>query len=328
MVPDLPLTSVVIDPQTTPASIIVASDLGVLRTSDNGATWQRLGIGLPNVNVTSLNIDYTVTPSLLRAATYGRSAFELTTATGPLLGVNCELGFGVVDRSRRRRGSARSSTSARRTCTCNSVHPLGREHGLLDPVRAAATPVTIQPGEHVDWTIAFKPTAVGDLNGDVPDLERRPVRADEDAQRERHGVSGQIGVSGDLNFGTVPRGQTASRNLIVQNIGAGTLKLTSVSLLAAIRGSRSSAAGLRPPTVNIAPGSQVTYTVQFAPPANATGRGNPQTRTFRILSNAPSSPTEVTRRAESACRRSLSAATASRTAASPSTTGRRRTTRR
>ena len=136
MVPDMPLYSVVIDPQTTPHSIIVSTDLGVLRSLDNGATWQRLGIGLPNVNATSLQIDYTVTPSLLRVGTYGRSAFELTTATGPLLAVNCDLGFGFVT----------VGTTATRQCSLFNVGsdgparerllPRGRQHALHDHLRA------------------------------------------------------------------------------------------------------------------------------------------------------------------------------------------------
>ena len=77
--PDLPLYSVVIDPGTSPHTIIVASDAAVLRTANLGATWEVLGTGLPMVDCTSLALDSSVTPSLLRVGTYGRSVFELTT---------------------------------------------------------------------------------------------------------------------------------------------------------------------------------------------------------------------------------------------------------
>lgn len=75
--PDLPLHSVVIDPNTSPHTIIVASDASVMRSADQGATWQIFGVRLPMVECTSLALDSGRNPSLLRVGTYGRSAFEL-----------------------------------------------------------------------------------------------------------------------------------------------------------------------------------------------------------------------------------------------------------
>ena len=80
--PDLPLHSVVIDPGTSPHTIIVASDAGVMQTTDLGATWQVLGAGLPTVLSTSLALDWHAAPPLLRVGTYGRSAWQLTTTIG------------------------------------------------------------------------------------------------------------------------------------------------------------------------------------------------------------------------------------------------------
>jgi hypothetical protein len=289
MVPDLPITSVVIDPQTTPHSIIIASDLGVLRSLDDGGTWQKLGLGLPNVNVTSLNIDWTVTPSRLRAATYGRSAFELTTATGPLLALNCDLGFGQVD----------VGTQATRQCSLFNVgsddlhvNSFTRSGGSIEfsIISGPPTPVTIAPGSHLDYTIAFAPTSAGDktatfqINSDDTFAPAQTINA------SGTGVSGQIAIGGDLNFGVVPRGTSATKNLIVQNIGAGTLKLTSVAFLAGDT-RFSIVAGPTTFPVNIPAGEQVVYTVQFAPLA-ADGPGS-HTRTLRIVSNDPASPTNV-----------------------------------
>src|SRR5207248_2329884 len=60
--------------------IIVASDAGISRTTDAGPTgahWQTFGASLPLVACTSLAIDSSVDPALLRVGTYGRSTFEL-----------------------------------------------------------------------------------------------------------------------------------------------------------------------------------------------------------------------------------------------------------
>jgi Tol biopolymer transport system component/photosystem II stability/assembly factor-like uncharacterized protein len=81
--PDLPTYAVVFDRGTTPSSIIVANDAGVMRTTDSGTTWQRLGLRLPYVQATSLALDGSATPALLRAGTYGRSVLQLTAAPPP-----------------------------------------------------------------------------------------------------------------------------------------------------------------------------------------------------------------------------------------------------
>jgi hypothetical protein len=70
--------SAVFDPHSSPTAMIVATDSGVLRSVDDGATWQVLGTGLPNVHVTSLAIDATVSPAVLKAGTFGRSAWQLS----------------------------------------------------------------------------------------------------------------------------------------------------------------------------------------------------------------------------------------------------------
>jgi photosystem II stability/assembly factor-like uncharacterized protein len=69
--------AVVIDPNTSPHTIIVATDVAVMQTTNQGATWEEVGQGLPHVYCTSLAIDSSAVPSLLRVGTYGRSAFEL-----------------------------------------------------------------------------------------------------------------------------------------------------------------------------------------------------------------------------------------------------------
>ena len=75
--PDLSLHAVVIVPYTSPHTIVVGSDAGVMQSADLGETWQVLGTGLPTVEVTALAFDPEVNPPVLRAATFGRSVFEL-----------------------------------------------------------------------------------------------------------------------------------------------------------------------------------------------------------------------------------------------------------
>src|SRR5262249_3167663 len=171
--PDLPLHSVVIDPDTSPHTIIVASDAGVMRTANLGATWEVLGVGLPIVDSTSLALDSSVTPSLLRVGTYGRSVFELTSATGPLLAVNADLAFGAT-------GVGQSKTRKVQLFNVGSTNlhiaSFVRISGSTDfqIISGPGTPVTIMPGEELDYTIQFRPRSGGDqtatfrINSDDP----------------------------------------------------------------------------------------------------------------------------------------------------------------
>jgi hypothetical protein len=97
--PDLPLHSVVLDNSTTPSTIVVGCDAAVLRSANEGASWELLGAGLPNVTCRSLAIDNTDTartPRLLRLGTYGRSCYELAQLTGAHLVVKANFAFGPV----------------------------------------------------------------------------------------------------------------------------------------------------------------------------------------------------------------------------------------
>jgi hypothetical protein len=75
--PDLPLYAVIIIPYTSPHTIVVGNAAGVLQSGDMGKTWQVLGSGFPMAQVTALAFDPHVNPPVLRAATWGRSVFEL-----------------------------------------------------------------------------------------------------------------------------------------------------------------------------------------------------------------------------------------------------------
>jgi hypothetical protein len=80
--PDLPVHDVVIDAYTSPASIIIATDAGVMRTRNPrpGGTWEIMGTGLPTVNGTSLAIFSDANRARLRVGTWGRSVWELVYA--------------------------------------------------------------------------------------------------------------------------------------------------------------------------------------------------------------------------------------------------------
>jgi hypothetical protein len=158
-VPDLPTLSVVIDDTTTPNGIIISNQAGVLRTLDNGATWQRLGVGLPTVYSSQLAIDRSANPTLLRVGTYGRSAFELKAETGPRLEVVSNLAFGVVTL-----GSSATLPFSLFNVGSADVHvsSITRTAGSTAFTIVSPTPpLTIPPGGQVDVTVRYAPTTAG-----------------------------------------------------------------------------------------------------------------------------------------------------------------------
>lgn len=82
--PNMPMNDLVIDPDR-PGTLYVATDAGVMISTDNGASWNSLGNGLPRVVVSSLALHRPA--RILRAATHGRSVWEIGV---PLAGASAQ----------------------------------------------------------------------------------------------------------------------------------------------------------------------------------------------------------------------------------------------
>lgn len=70
----VPVNTVTVDPGSS-STLYAATHLGVYRSTDAGASWARFGAGMPLVEVTDVQI--LPDSSLVRAATFGRSVWEL-----------------------------------------------------------------------------------------------------------------------------------------------------------------------------------------------------------------------------------------------------------
>ena len=221
-VPDLPVHDLVIDPTTSPHAIIIACDIDVLRTTDGGASWHIYGAGLPNTDCTALSIDHSVTPPLLRVGTYGRSAFELTRATGPRIVVESNLAFADV------------ANGATATLTLD-VFNVGDANldiaSIADPaanpgysVVSPGTPLSIAPGGQSTVTVQFAPTSAGkhlttfDITSN--DLTHPVVTVH---------ASGVTPATGPQVTGVVPASGPAAGGTAVQVLGSGLTGATAVN---------------------------------------------------------------------------------------------------
>lgn len=73
-----PLNAVLVDGSFQARTVFVASDRGVFVTADEGASWQKVGTGLPNAQIMELDTQNGV----LVAATHGRGVFGIQTRSG------------------------------------------------------------------------------------------------------------------------------------------------------------------------------------------------------------------------------------------------------
>ncbi len=79
--PEAPANDLIVDPDV-PGTLYVATDVGVYETRDLGGSWAPLGLDLPNVVISALELHRPT--RTLTAATYGRSlfAYDLGAAAG------------------------------------------------------------------------------------------------------------------------------------------------------------------------------------------------------------------------------------------------------
>ncbi len=230
--PDLPVHSVVIDPNTSPHTIIVANDAGVLQTADNGQTWQVLGIGMPTVDVVSLALDSSVTPELLRAGTFGRSVFELGAAQGPLLSVNSTFNFGTLCPGQTPTELLQLFNLGSSNLTISDITLVSGSSDFA--LSGPSFPVTILPGEEVDYTVSFAPKSANEGT-----TETATFQVDSNAvvnPNQQITYTATVGqpiasttIASAGNFGNVCVGSSADLNLTIANSGTCNLTVTGIT---------------------------------------------------------------------------------------------------
>src|SRR5207248_1928941 len=110
------------------------------------------------------------------------------------------------------------------------ISSIGRVNGSTDfSISGPSTPVVLTPGEELDYTVKFAPTVPG------PESATFQINSDDPSQPALQlpatGTGGvpKIALSGDLKFGVVARGQTATKSITVTDTGDAPLRVTSVA---------------------------------------------------------------------------------------------------
>jgi hypothetical protein len=282
---DLPCNAIALDGTDIPTTIYIGTDLGVLRSMDEGLSWSVLDdIHFPRVTVSDLVLNQKA--GILVAGTYGRGVFKFTKPKGPAIAVNLQdnLDFGAV-----------CSGPVDLTLT---IYNVGVADLIIDNVQRLmgstdfsvlplpGTPVSVAPGDSIEFTIQYLPITAGVQVAIIRIVSNDPGAPNVDlavvGAKGTSGLAASIADSG--NFGNVCIGSFADEILTINNPGDCPLEIFNIIAAPA----QFEAPGVASYPLVIGPWESIDLVVRFRPTAFGTVAG-----TFKIFSNAPGSPATV-----------------------------------
>lgn len=213
--------------------------------------------------------------------------FKAIADGGPRIQVSTDLNFGNVAKGNAETRDVTIQNGGDKPLLVNGVNLTPGTSSDYSLVGIPGVPQLVQPGGSLIYKVRFAPTSGGSKTGslqiqsddnDAPTVTVPIIGA---------GLVGKIAVSGNLDFGTVARGTTASRNVTVQNTGGGPLLLSSVAMGLG-SDSMFSVSALPGTPQTLAPGSSIVYTVTFSPPGSASA--GLHTGTLEIASDDGTNP--------------------------------------
>ena len=250
----------------------------MLRSVDGGANWSVLDdIHFPGAPV----FDLAFHNGELRAATFGRGMFSFVKPTGPSIAVGLQdnLAFGTVCLGSTHFLTIEVSNVGAADLVISSVQRL---MGSTDFTVLAnpATPLSLAPGENIDFTVAFTPTGLtpeiatiriitNDPNAPFVDLTATAILGTAK-------IATAIANSG--SFGNVCLGSFADELLTINNTGTCPLRILNIS---------GSPDFLAPSVLSypllVDPGDSIDVVIRFQPSAPY----GPKAGAITIVSNDP-----------------------------------------
>jgi photosystem II stability/assembly factor-like uncharacterized protein len=282
---DLPFNAIALDGSETPTALYTGTDFGVLRSIDGGANWDVLDdIHFPGAPVFELVYHH----GELRAATFGRGVFSFVKPAGPSIAVNLEddLEFGTVCGGPQFLTLEVFNVGVADLVITSVQRLMGSTS--FSVLTTPGTPLVIEPGEHVDFTVRFNPTTPAVL----PEIATiRIVSNDPAAPVVDLAATGTLGmprlvtaVANNGDFGNACLRSFVDRELMISNSGSCPLRITSIA--------SSSPEFVLPGVVSyplvLAAGSSVGLPVRFQPATLG-----PKAATLTIVSNDLGSPRQV-----------------------------------
>jgi photosystem II stability/assembly factor-like uncharacterized protein len=278
---DLPFNTIAVDGSDTPTALYAGTDFGVLRSLDGGANWGVLDdLHFPRAPVFEL----VVHSGELRAATFGRGVFSFVKPTGPVIAVRLEdnLSFGTVCEATRYLTIAVYNVGSKELVV-TSVQRLIGSSGF-SVLSNPATPLILPPGEDIEFTVAYSPTAAtvpeaatiriisNDPNAPVVDLLATGIR----------GVAKLATAIADHGgFGNVCLGAFREGQLTLNNTGSCRLSINNI----VSSSTEFQAPGVTSYPLVINPGESLDVVLRFEPSSLGA-----HAATIKVFSNDASSP--------------------------------------
>jgi hypothetical protein len=285
---DVPFGALALDGSDLPTTIYVGCDLGVLRSVNDGASWMVVDdIHLPRVPVTDLAISGSQHPKMMRAATYGRGVFQFVTPDWPAIAVTLEeqLEFGTVCPAGDHLTIEVSNVGEGPLRVDSLSVLLGASSFAVE--NQPATPVVIDQGENLLFTVTYRPTqpnvdeaAVIRISSDDPYAPFVDLTATARSGAPELDVSTPSG--GDL--GEICLGHQLDSEVSLTNSGTCPLTVTSI-MSNRLTFAVASIAAL---PLTIAPGDTYELPIRFTPDAFG-----PDAATIQIQSDDPNGPATV-----------------------------------
>jgi hypothetical protein len=226
---NIPFNALALDGGPTPSTLYVGTDFGVLRSVDGGSSWSILDdIHFPRVPV----LDLIYRNGILRAGTYGRGVFAFVQPLGPSLAVQLDhgLAFGTVCKGPNYLNLEIFNVGSQ-DLVINSVQRLMGSPGFV-VLPTPATPLVVEPGEDVVFTVAFIPTTPGVAEtATIRIISNDPAAPDVDLSATGLEGTAHLGTSiaNSGNLGAACLGSFAQEELTINNSGPCPLLVTAIN---------------------------------------------------------------------------------------------------
>lgn len=225
---DLPFNALALDGSEIPTAIYAGTDFGVLRSVDGGASWSVLdAIHFPAAPVFELVFHN----GELRAATFGRGVFSFVKPSGPAIALALEhgLAFGTICEGPQYLTITVYNVGAQDLVITNVQRLFGSTDFVV--LGSPSTPLAIQPGEEVDFTVSFTPGTSGVAEkATIRIISNDPTAplVDIDAIGQQGTGTIVTAIANAGNFGNVCIGSFADEPLSINNSGTCPLSITGI----------------------------------------------------------------------------------------------------